>query len=415
MTNVIILGGGFGGMTVYHQLSPWIQEAGVAVTVVDERESFLVKPSLPEVALGLKQVGGATFPMREVVERHGHFINSRVLQIDPVRNKVEIEGAWLNYDFLVIAMGAFHDFSAVPGFNDFGYSMCTDALAPRLHAALEDFSGGSIFVGSAPTPSGTRLPDVPKLATACEGPVGEIAFMSDHLLRKKGIREKSLITCYTPGAVFFDDVGDNVHRAFGELAAKQDVQVLTNKTIERIERDRVHFADGTSAASALTVMVPTYRGPQVVVDAGLGDEAGFIPTDENFRHLDFPNIYAVGDIASRSEPKIGHLAVDQGIRVASVLRQAITGEGAIAPYEPEVFCIMNMGSTALIIRSNVLWGGTMDVSYHGRLSHAVKTAFDAYTVRFKGKMPPDITTDLFNTYLDKVGAAEGPQKPLWNF
>lgn len=174
MTNVIILGGGFGGMTVYHQLSPWIQEAGVAVTVVDERESFLVKPSLPEVALGLKQVEGATFPMREVVERHGHFINSRVLQIDPVHNKVEIEGAWLSYDFLVIAMGAFHDFSAVPGFNDFGYSMCTDALAPRLHAALEDFSGESIFVGSAPTPSGTRLPDVPKLATACEGPVGEI-------------------------------------------------------------------------------------------------------------------------------------------------------------------------------------------------------------------------------------------------
>ena len=165
-------------MTVYHQLSPWIQEAGVTVTVVDERESFLVKPSLPEVA------------------------------------------------------------------------------------------------------------DVRKLATAWDRLAKSPSCLTIYILRKKGIREKSPITCYTPGSVFFDDVGDNVHRAFGELAAKQDVQVLTNKTIERIERDRVHFADGTSVASALTVMVPTYRGPQVVVDAGLGDEAGFVPTDENFRHLD---------------------------------------------------------------------------------------------------------------------------------
>ncbi len=172
-------------MTVYHHLSPWIKAAGVSVTVVDARETFLVKPSLPEVAVGEKTLVESTFPIRSVVEPHAHFIHDQVLGIDPVKQRVILDGTEIAYDFLVIALGAYKDWGAVPGFREFGYSMCTDALAPRLRDALEHFHGGHILVGSAPTPSGTRLPDVPKLATACEGPVGEVAFMADHWLREK--------------------------------------------------------------------------------------------------------------------------------------------------------------------------------------------------------------------------------------
>lgn len=402
MTHVVILGGGFGGMTVYHHLSPWAEAAQVSITVVDERESFLIKPSLPEVALGVQDLGHASFPLRPVVERHGRFIRSRVEQIDPEHKTVLLDGVLLHYDFLVIALGAHKDWNTVPGFTEYGYSMCNDVLAPRLAKALDQFTGGTIVVGSAPTPSGTRLSDVPKLATACEGPVGEIAFMADHLLRKKNLRGQSEIICYTPGAVFFDDVGDNVHQAFNGLAAQQGVQVMLDKTVERIDAQRIYFHDGTQIPSALTVLVPTYRGPQVVVDAGLTDEAGFIPTDKDFRHLDYDTIFAIGDIAARTQPKIGHLAVEQGILVASVLRQRITQQGTRAAYNPEVFCIMNMGSTALLIRSNVLWGGSMDLAYHGRLSHALKTAFDDYTLWFKGKMPPDLTVNIVDSYIEKV-------------
>lgn len=92
----------------------------------------------------------------------------------------------------------------------------------------------------------------------------------------------------------------------------------------------------------------------------------------------------------------------QATRVASVLRHDITHQGEVPSYDPEVFCIMNMGSKALLIRSNVLYGGDMDIAYYGGLSHTLKTLFDEYTVRFHGKMPPDLTQRLLNAYLDKV-------------
>ncbi|AEJ41856.1 sulfide-quinone oxidoreductase [Sulfobacillus acidophilus TPY] len=370
--------------------------------MIDERETFLVKPSLPEVAFGLKRIGQITFSLRDTVNRAADFIHSRVLRIDPQKRVVEVEGAQIPYDVLVVALGATKEWDKVPGFIEDGSSVCTEVLAPRLYQRIAAFNGGTIMVGSAPTPTGSRLPDVPVINAACEGPVGEVAFLADHWLRQHGKRDDAKIVCYTPGPVFFDDVGDKVHQAFGSIAKEHQIDVITNKVIRRIESGRVFFEDGSEYEAALTVMVPTYSGPSVVKDAGLTDEAGFIPTDGDFRHLDYDNIFAVGDIATRAVPKLGHLAVLQATRVASVLRHDITHQGEVPSYDPEVFCIMNMGSKALLIRSNVLYGGDMDIAYYGGLSHTLKTLFDEYTVRFHGKMPPDLTQRLLNAYLDKV-------------
>lgn len=403
MKRIVIVGAGFGGLTVFHHLSSWVTSDLAEITVIDERETFLVKPSLPEVALGEKDIQDITFPLRPVIEAYGSFIRSRVRRIDPNEQLVYLEDeATVPYDFLVIAVGGKKDFEAVPGFTQFGYSVCTDILAPRLHEAIERFESGNILIGSGPMLSGTRVKDVPHLETACEGPVGEVAFMIDSELRKRGTRDQARIICFSPAEIFFEDVGDKVHEAFEGLAREHEVEVVTNKVISSIEANQVSFKDGTTLSSALTVLIPSYRGPDIVVTSGLGDEAGFVPTNEDFQHLDYPNIYALGDVATRTVPKLGHLAVEQGNLVASLLRQRISGRGERYDYEPEIFCIMNMGHRkATLIRSNVLWGGTMDLAYHSTVSHLMKASFDTYMVKFKGKMPPQLAQRLLNVYLGR--------------
>lgn len=404
MHRLVILGAGFGGMTVFHHVVKWSERYDVQVTVIDERESFLLKPSLPEVAVGEKVVGDVTFAVRPVIEKYGRFIRSRVQQIDPIGKCVILEDETsISYDTLVVALGAKKDFSSVDGFKDYGHSMCTDVLAAQLSEAVSNFSQGDIVIGSAPMVQGTRTPDAPFLMAACEGPIGEMAFMIDAHLRNRGQRSQTRIRCFSPAEIFFEDVGDQVHEAFGALAQKQDIEVKTNKIIDHLEEDRVVFTDGTDMRSALTIIIPTYRGPDVLTLSGLGDEAGFAPTNEQYQHLDYPDIYAIGDGAARTVPKLGHLAVEQGAMVASILRRNITGEGDIRPYEPEIFCIMNMGNhKATLIRSNTLYGGTMDIAYYGAVSSFMKRAFDDYVLHFKGKMPPDISQRLLNVYLDRL-------------
>lgn len=410
MAEVVILGAGFAGLTVYHQLRHRFgSDRRLRLTVIDERETFLVKPSLPEVAFGLKNVASATFPLRDTLT-DARFVHSPVLAVDPVRKRVQVDGAWIPYDLLVLALGAVKRWEAVPGFAEAGTSVCTEVLAPRLQERMEAFQGGTILVGSAPTPTGRRLPDVPRIAAACEGPVGEVLFLADHVLRRRGLRNAADIVAFTPGPVFFEDVGEEVHRVFGRIADDHQIRVLTNRIITRIEPDGVRFDDGTRVEAALTVLVPPYGGPPVVEAAGLTDDAGFVPTDGDFRHLDHPDIFAVGDLATRSVPKLGHLAVLQATRLAGVLEREIRGQADVPPYEPEVFCIMNMGAKALLIRSNVLYGGHRDLAWYGTFSHTLKTMFDEYTVHFRGRMPPGVTQQLLNAYLDKVaeGSREGP-------
>ncbi|MCY0876048.1 MAG: FAD-dependent oxidoreductase [Firmicutes bacterium] len=404
MRKLVIIGSGFGGITVFHHTVKWASAYDVEVTVIDERETFLLKPSLPEVALGEKQVRDVIFPLRPVIEPYGRFIRSKVQQIDAKNNELVLEDASkIQYDYLVIALGAVKDFSSISGFKDYGFSMCTDIVAPRLSEAIHHFQGGNVVIGSAPMIQGTRTPDVPFLKAACEGPIGEVAFMIESELRKRGLREKSRVICFSPAEIFFEDVGDKVHVAFNSLAEQHGVEVQTNKIIDHLEEKRVVFADGSFLDSDLTIVIPAYRGAEVIARSELGDEANFVPTDEEFRHLDFPNIFAVGDGASRTVPKLGHLAVEQGEVVASVLKREITGKGEVKKYQPEIFCIMNMGQhKATMIRSNTLYGGTTDIAYYGIVSSLMKTSFDDFTLRFKGKMPPAFTQHLLNLYLGRL-------------
>lgn len=42
-------------------------------------------------------------------------------------------------------------------------------------------------------------------------------FMLHHLLSEKGLREKTTIDVFTPGEIFFEDIGDKVRGAVGGL------------------------------------------------------------------------------------------------------------------------------------------------------------------------------------------------------
>jgi sulfide:quinone oxidoreductase len=51
---------------------------------------------------------------------------------------------------------------------------------------------------------------IPNWVAPCEGPIGEAMFMIHRYLKEKGLREKTEMNVFTPGDVFFEDIGDDV-------------------------------------------------------------------------------------------------------------------------------------------------------------------------------------------------------------
>lgn len=408
--HLVILGGGFAGLRAVYHLH---RLEALDITLVDARSTSLEKPSLPEVALAGKPVQHVQIPLKPILDRHGvRFVQDTVTHIAPQQQQVQLATTGpLAYDYLLIALGAVKDYDAIPGFREHGFSVCDDEQAPRLHERLTAFEGGSIVIGAARSTFGRRV-SAPALSAPCEGPIGEVMFMLDYELARRRLRAKSKFDIFSPGAEFFEDVGPEVHTALAPLIQKHGMTVHVSKTLKQIHADHVEFADGSTLDSDLTVIIPPYAAPSVIKASGLGDEAGFIPTDTQMRHLDYANIFAAGDVNALAMPKLGHIAVHQADIAAAAIRREISGAGEIPQYAPEIFCIMNRGGEeATLILSDHLYGGPRDRVVNGAIAYLMKWSFDSYYFFTKGHMPPEIAQVSLQTLLEHLPAQEHGARP----
>ena len=400
---VVILGGGFAGLRALHRLQALGER--VELVLVDARATSLARPALPEVAVAGKLVDHARFPLAPLLAHHGvRFVNESAERIDADQRQILLTGGeTLAYDHLLIALGAVKDYDAIPGFREHGYSVCDDVEAPRLYDALKRFRGGPIVIGSARSVWGSRV-DAPRLAAPCEGPVAELMFMIDHELRRRGLREQATLRVFSPGEVFFEDVGPKVHADVEPLVHSHGIEVQTGKVLARVDAGGVVFSDGTSWESALSIVLPPYSGnPLIKRSERLGDEQGFVPTDKTMRHLDLDRVYAAGDCAALAMPKLGHIAVMQADVAAAAIRHDLTGQGEIPPHRPEVFCIANRGGIqATLILSDTLFGGSTDLTLDGPLAHLMKWGFDSYYFHTVGRLPPDLLSDGMESFLRRL-------------
>src|SRR5690349_15574930 len=102
---VVIIGGGFGGLSVARALS----NERVLVTLVDRSNHHLFQPLLYQVAMAGLSPGEIAVPIRAVLSRqkNAHVLLAEVTHVDLVAKRVETREALpLDYDFLVVATGA---------------------------------------------------------------------------------------------------------------------------------------------------------------------------------------------------------------------------------------------------------------------------------------------------------------------
>ncbi len=410
---LVIIGWGFGWLRTFWNLAdkPYFD-----ITLIDSRAKALVRPMMPEVAYEGKSVEDTLFPLRPIIEGKGHtFLNSEVVQVKPKENKVVLKD-WteIDYDYLVIATWAKKDFDAIPGLEEYGYSVCDDIHAPKIWERLQTFEGGQIWIGSAPSKWWTRV-KIPNWIAPCEWPIWESMFMIEHYLREKWLRDKSEIHVFTPGEIFFEDVWDTVRWAVGMLMEKKWLKFYNNKKIKEIQKDKIVFEDGTEYACDMAIIIPVYRGPDFVLNSEwLGDEVGLIPTDLQMRHLDFDNIFAAWDVNANTMPKLGHLAIKQADIVSATILKDMGEDIEIPEYRPEVLCIMKMGGK----EAGAVWTDiafphenkeNIDAVWHWMQIWRLKDMFDWYYKTFH-KMPPHLGEKIFKWMIKTFGISNKKQK-----
>lgn len=102
--HVVIIGGGFGGMTAAQSLA----RAPVRITLIDSRNHHLFQPLLYQVAMAGLSPADIAAPIRSVLrkQRNVTVLLAEARSIDLASKTVALDRDELRYDYLIVAAGA---------------------------------------------------------------------------------------------------------------------------------------------------------------------------------------------------------------------------------------------------------------------------------------------------------------------
>jgi len=334
---IVILGAGFAGLELATRLDGFAERGTASVTLVDRADSFGMGFGMQWAMMGRRSF---TDGRRRYANRRAanvDFIRDDVVSIDPDRKTVTTNGAGLDFDRLVIALGAELTPEAIPGLAESGYNLCDPTSVEKMTDRLQGIDSGTVLVAVCSLPF--KCPPAPY----------EYAFLVDELLRRRGVRQQVEVVISTPEPhplpVAVAEVGAQV------LAILQDrgITYLPQHAPVGFEAGTVTYENGAEQSFALLGAIPPHRAPGFLSQAGLTNTSGFVPVDLATLATQAEGVFAVGDVAAitlpngKPHPKAGVFAEAQAGAVADLLTAELGG-GEPSPYGGHGLCYIDVGN-----------------------------------------------------------------------
>ncbi len=305
MKKVLVLGGGFSGIDT----AIYLRKENYDVTLVSDREYFYIYPTSIWVPTKRCNFEDVCLDLAELQKAHGFkLIVDGVSSIQSKQKKVMLNSGMVldEYDYLVVAMGAG---KMKPKGVEHTLSICgipehSIAIRDKLDALIAK-GGGKIAFGFGGNPKDT--------SAVRGGPGFELLFNVEHMLRKKGIRDKFELSMFAPMPRPGARLGEKSLAMMEIMFNKAGVIKHFGKKIKCFEEDGVVFEDDTKLQSDFIMFIPAGDGHEIIKASDLTlNEAGFVKINDYCQAVDCDDVYIVGDSAAIDGPdwraKQGHLA-----------------------------------------------------------------------------------------------------------
>jgi sulfide:quinone oxidoreductase len=328
---VLILGAGFGGLELATTLSETADGEAFDVTVIDQSDAFIFGYSKLDVMFGRTTWDAVRLPYTAIAKPGVEILQETITSIDPEARRVTTDAGQHEGDVLVVALGADYVYDETPGLPaaDEFYSV---AGAGRLADIIPSFTAGRAVIGICGAPY--KCPPAPS----------ECALLLHDYLDQRGVRDTCEITIVCP----FDHPippSPSTSEALLTAFAERNITFVPGSPVASVDNDRgvATAADGTEHPFDLFLGIPKHRAPQVVLDAGMAEEDGYIAVASGTLETRFPGVYAVGDVATVGVPKAGVFAEGAAKVVARALIYRLEHGDAPAPYDGRGICYVEFG------------------------------------------------------------------------
>jgi sulfide:quinone oxidoreductase len=373
---VVVLGGGSGGAVAAKRLGRWAKEGELEVVLVDRKLHHEYPPSFLWVMTGKREPDDVRRELSILESRYGtRVVNAEVTGIDPAAQRVETSAEGLDYDYLIVALGAeLRRTDELAGLE--APWELDDALAARER--LASFDGGHVVVGVEQWPY--RCPPAPF----------EVAMMLRYLAEQRGVSERTDISVFHTWQKPMETFGPLMADGFGRFLEQREVEFEGGFHLARHDAANrtIHGEDGRRLEYDLALVVPAHQAPEVIRDSTLVAEGGYmdveLPSMVSPKH---DNVWGIGDVVA---PTIGLgmagvFAHFQAEHVATQIIDRTRGTFVGELYNMVGVCVMDTGYEGAAVWcdfTDKLMGKTdvPDCRMLGgmRAFRAVKSGFEAY-------------------------------------
>jgi sulfide:quinone oxidoreductase len=345
---VLIVGGGTAGITTAAQLV----RAGLRARKITILEPSPVHFYQPLWTL----VGGGEFPKEasaraeaRLIPRGVEWIEAAAAEIDPERRVVVTSsGLTLAYEFLVVATGVELDWDAIPGLRE---ALASDAvstnysyeLAPKTWRLIQRFRGG------------VALFHMPGTPIKCPGAPQKIMYLAADYFRRRGIDASVIYGSATPSIYGVKEYA----AVLGRVVERYGIDARFHHRLVAIEparREAVFERTADPGQPRVTIsydflhVVPPQRAPAVVRHSALADAQGWVKVDQHtMRSVDYPDVFALGDVAGTPNAKTGASACKQAPVVVANLVAAMQGREPETRYDGYVACPIVTGYGRMLL------------------------------------------------------------------
>lgn len=367
---IVILGGGFAGLTLAQKLS----KSSFEITLIDRFNYHQFQPLFYQVASGRIEPSSISFPLRKIFQKKDnvHIRIAEIKSLDTRKQLVHTGVGDFAYDQLVVATGCTTNFFGNEEIARNAYPMksTTEALALRNHI-LTNFENALVA-------DKKELTEIMNIVVVGAGPTGvELSGALAEL--KRNILPKDYPDMdFSPLKIFLLEGSDKVLGPMSEMSHKKGKQYLENLGVEvwlnalvaSYDGKKVQLKDGRVIPTRNLIWAAGVNGnlPEGFSQTAIQRRGNRLVVDRFNRVNGLINVYCLGDLAymetehfPKGHPQVANVAINQAKNLAKNLKN----KASVDFWKPFVY--KNPGSMATVGKRRAVVD-LPSFSFQGRLA-----------------------------------------------
>lgn len=356
--NVLIVGGGFGGVKAALDLS---KDDRFTVTVLTDNLNFRYNPTLYHTATGGLEAQ-SNIPLEIIFkDRPITLVQGRAAKLDRSSKTIETEdGKKYRYDTLIMGLGMVTNYFGIQGLPEFSYGIKSldevERFKAHLHQQLTDdhkLDLNYIVVGGGPT--GIEL-------------AGALPDYIKKISKAHGIKHKAVhIDLVEGNKTLVPRMPKLIGKAIARQLRHQGVKLYLGVTVAGQTADSLMLGDKALPSHTVVWTAGMANAPFYKANGFTIADHGKVGVDQYLAAE--PNIYVVGDNNNTQYSGMAQTAIRDGMFVAENLRRAADGKSMLAYKPKKPIYVLPAGPDWAAVQ----WG---KVQLFGKLGWALRSAAD---------------------------------------